>query len=63
MMNKIIISGFILICFGVTGLSQNNSQDTLDLKLKFFIGKQVINANDENEKQIMERLSFRRCNW
>ncbi|KOY86402.1 hypothetical protein AD998_09820 [bacterium 336/3] len=48
-MKKYLILGIILISLKVFG--QNNTSSD---KLKFFIGEQVINAGDENEKQIIQ---------
>ncbi|MCH2232512.1 MAG: hypothetical protein MK105_19400 [Crocinitomicaceae bacterium] len=52
-MRKIIIAGFALLLFGVKGFSQSAIEDTL-VPLKFFICEQVVNANDPNEKQIIQ---------
>lgn len=44
----------LLILFpNLNAFSQNNNSVTDD-KLKFFIGEQVINAEGENEKQIIQ---------
>ena len=52
-MKKNIISVFTLFFFLIKGFSQSATEDTL-FPLKFFIGEQVINANDPNEKQIIK---------
>ena len=43
----------ILLTTCLQALGQNNNSETAD-KLKFFIGEQVVNAEGENEKQIIE---------
>jgi|FLOH01.1.fsa_nt_gi hypothetical protein len=53
-MNKTIITGIIFLFIGLKAFSQNNTQDTLSGKLVFYVGEQVINANDKNEKQIIQ---------
>ncbi len=53
-MKKAIITGVIFLLVSFKAFSQNNTQDTLSRKLVFYIGEQVINANDKNEKQIIK---------
>ena len=53
-MSKNIITGIILFLITFKTFSQNNSQDTLSEKLVFYVGEQVINADDENEKLIIQ---------
>ncbi len=45
---------FLIILFtSLTAFGQSNNSETAD-KLKFFIGEQVVNADGENEKQIIQ---------
>lgn len=51
-MKKYII--LVLAFLYLKGLSQNSTADQSSNKLAFFIGEQVINAEGENEKQILQ---------
>ncbi|GAB1308590.1 hypothetical protein KH5_12730 [Urechidicola sp. KH5] len=53
-MIKNIIAGIILFPLTFKAFSQNNIQDSLSEKLVFYVGEQVINADDENEKLIIQ---------
>jgi hypothetical protein len=53
-MKRNIITGIIFLFIGFKTFSQNKIQETFIEKLVFYVGEQVINADDENEKQIIE---------
>lgn len=53
-MKKNITKAIIFLFISINAFSQNNIQETSSEKLVFYIGEQVINANDEDEKQIIQ---------